>query len=76
MELHLQPDWQRALGQYVEIRRNGLTVRVGTVEEVMPDNSILWISAYGAELRQMVEKSEGNEVFTRYPWDDPPFPNP
>jgi hypothetical protein len=34
MNLHRQPDWQRALGQYVEIRLGGQTVRAGTVEAV------------------------------------------
>jgi hypothetical protein len=41
MTLHLQTDWQRTLGQHVEVRRKGKAVRTGTVEEVMPDNSPL-----------------------------------
>jgi hypothetical protein len=39
MHLHLQPDWQRALGQHVEVRRHGEIVRRGTVEDVMPARS-------------------------------------
>lgn len=69
MDLHLQPDWQRTLGQHVEVRRYGEIVRTGTVEDVMSDNSILWISAEGAFPRQMVERVEGYEVYSRYPWD-------
>lgn len=72
MELHPQPDWQRAHGQYVEIRRSGKTVHTGTVDAVMPDNSILWISASGAYPRTMFEKSQGDEVYARYSWDTPP----
>lgn len=41
MDLHLQPDWQRALGQRVEIWKDGKFVRKGTVEAVMPDNAAL-----------------------------------
>ena len=67
MDLHLQPDWKRALGHYVEVRRFGEIVGTGTVEEVMPDSSILWISAEGAFLRYMVERAEGYEVYSRYP---------
>jgi hypothetical protein len=73
MDLHLQPDWQRTLGQFVEIRRYGKTVRTGTVEAVMPDNSILWISAAGPYSREMVERAEDCQVYTRYPWDAPPI---
>jgi hypothetical protein len=72
--LHFQPDWQRALGQYVEIRRAGKTIRTGVVEAVMPDNSILWIAAAGVLPREMVMKSDGSQVFARYPWDPPPPP--
>ena len=74
MDLHLQPDWQRTLGQYVEIRRSGQVVRSGTVTAVMPDDSILWISAEGPFLRQMVVRAEGYEVYSRYAWDPPPPP--
>jgi hypothetical protein len=71
MSLHLQPDWQRTLGQDVEIRVCGKPVRTGTIEAVMPDNSILWISADGADSRQMLARADGYEVYTRYPWTYP-----
>jgi hypothetical protein len=66
MDLHLQPDWQRALGQRVEIWRGGKLVRVGTVEAVMPDDSLLWISAEGTALRQMVPRADGYQVFAHF----------
>lgn len=68
MSLHLQPDWQRTLGQYVEIRVKGKRVRTGTIDAVMPDNTALWISVDGAESRQMLARADGYEVYTRYPW--------
>lgn len=72
MDLHLQPQWQRTVGQLVEIRRDGTSLRSGVVEAVMPDDSILWIAADGINPRQMVEKSDGNQVYARYSWDVPP----
>lgn len=75
VDLHLQPDWKRALGHYVEVRRFGEIVGTGTVEEVMPESSILWISAEGAFLRYMVERAEGYEVYSRYPYDPGPSPS-
>ena len=72
MGLHRQPDWQRALGQYVEVRRRGRTVRTGVVDAVTSDGSLLWISAEGAHLREMVERADGSEIYSRYSWDAPP----
>ena len=72
MDLHLQPDWQRALGQHVEIRIGGKPVRTGTVDAVMSDNSLLWISAHGHHTREMIARDDGYQVFTRHPWSDAP----
>lgn len=66
MDLHLQPDWQRALGQRVEIWKDGRFVRKGTVEAVMPDESILWISADAVSSRQMLLRCDGYQVFARF----------
>ncbi len=66
MDLHLQPDWQRALGQRVEIWKNGRLIREGTVDAVMPDCSLLWVSAEGTSLRQMVSRDDGYQVFTHF----------
>ncbi|MDI2036281.1 hypothetical protein [Paenarthrobacter nitroguajacolicus] len=69
MDLHPQPDWGRLLGQHVEIRQGGHFVRNGIVDAVMPDNSIIWLSAEGPWPREMVEKSGSREVYARYQWD-------
>lgn len=74
MSLHLQTDWKRSLGQRVEIRLNGRPVRTGTVEAVMPDDSILWIAAEGADSRKMLARADGFQVFTRYAWTHPEPP--
>lgn len=66
MDLHLQRNWQRTLGQRVEIWRGGKLVRKGTVEAVMPDDSILWISREGNSLRQMISRQDGYQVFTHF----------
>lgn len=66
MDLHLQPDWQRALGQRVEIWNHGKFVRKGTVEAVMPDDSLLWISADGVAPRQMLFRYDGHQIFTYF----------
>ena len=66
MDIQLQPNWQRTLGQRVEIWRGGKLVRMGTVEAVMPDSSILWISAEGNSSRQMIFCHDGYQVFTHF----------
>jgi hypothetical protein len=66
MDLHLQPDWQRALGQRVEIWKGGRFVCKGTVDAVMPDDSLLWITAEGVSPRQMVFRDDGSQVFTHF----------
>lgn len=66
MDLQLQPNWQRTLGQRVEIWKGGKLVREGTVEAVMPDNSLLWISADGNSPRQIISRHDGYQVFTHF----------
>ncbi len=66
MDLYLQQDWQRTLGLRVEIWKGGNLVRKGMVEAVMPDDSILWISAEGTSLRQMIFRQDGYDVFTPF----------
>lgn len=66
MDLHLQPDWQRAIGQRVEIWKDGKCVRRGIVEAVMPDDSLLWISAEGMSPRQIIGRYDGHQVFTHF----------
>lgn len=67
--LHLQTQWRRALHQYVEIRLNGQILRTGFVDAVMPDESILWISADGIHPREMIERASGKSIYCRYAWD-------
>lgn len=66
MDLQLQPDWQSAVGQRVEIWKAGKLARAGTVEAVMPDNSILWLSAEGIASREMIYEADGSQVFARF----------
>lgn len=66
MDLHLQTDWQRTRGQRVEIWNNGKLIRKGTVEAVMPDGSLLWISANEVSSRQIVFRSDGDQIFTHF----------
>jgi hypothetical protein len=66
MDLQLQPNWQRTLGQRVEIWRCGKLVRKGTVDAVMPDNSLLWMSADGNFSRQIISRDDGYQVFTHF----------
>lgn len=63
MDLHLQTDWQPLIGQCVEVRHDGRITRTGTVDAVMPDDSILWISAEGAYQRKMIERTDGIQVY-------------
>ena len=66
MDLHLQPDWQRALGQHVEIWRDGRFFRSGKVDAVMPDSSLLWLAAEGAVARQIISQDDGYLVFAHF----------
>lgn len=56
-------DWALLVNTPVEIRREGEVLRVGVVEDAMPDSSALWIAAEGALPRQMFEASLGHEVW-------------
>jgi hypothetical protein len=73
VDLQLQPNWQRTLGQRVEIWWGGKLFRKGTVEAVMPDNSLLWISAEGNASRRMISRHDGYRVYTHFL---PPRPSP
>lgn len=63
MTSQIQHDWTAVLGQSVEIRRYGEPLRVGLVDAVTPDGSILWILSPGIVPRMMVERLEGYEVW-------------
>ncbi|MBT2532265.1 hypothetical protein J7E83_09025 [Arthrobacter sp. ISL-48] len=55
-------DWQQLVGCWVELRSGGKLVRMGEVEDVTPDSSVMWLRFNGNHGRQMVAKSDGYEV--------------
>ena len=56
-------EWNRLIGAPVEIRRAGTTVRSGTVDEAMPDSSLLWLAADAAHDRMLFSAAEDYEVW-------------
>ena len=52
--------WLPKLGEVVELRRQGKTVRVGRVEQVMPDGSGFWIAAHGPDRRIFIPTDEND----------------
>jgi hypothetical protein len=69
VELHIQYDWLPAVGETVEIRRAGRTIRAGTVDAVAADGSLLWLATEGLHLRALFERSEGYEVWIPHKWE-------
>ena len=63
----VQHDWVPARGRIVAIIHNDVLLRIGLVEEVTTDGSILWLAARGASTRIMIEKSEGYEISEALP---------
>lgn len=63
MKLKIQHNWNAILGESVEIRRSGEAYRVGIVDAVTADGSILWILGDGVVTRTMFERVEGYEVW-------------
>lgn len=64
--LNLQQDWTSLAGKSVEIRMRNAVIRRGIVETVTPDGSVLWISPYGADSREMVERAGGYQVWSQH----------
>lgn len=58
---HLQ--WDCLIGAYMEIRRNGQSVRSGVVGDVMQGSSALWLAADGTHDRAIFEAADGHEVW-------------
>jgi len=58
--------WKSLIGLPVEIRQAGHTVASGTVDDAMPDSSILWLAQNGPQHRTMYERSLKYEA-----WVDP-----
>jgi hypothetical protein len=56
-------DWNRLTGVKVEIHKRGQLVRVGVVDAVMPDATVLWLAADYNGNRELFESAEGFEVW-------------
>lgn len=63
----VQHDWVAARGRVVAIQHHDFPLRIGLVEDVTTDGSILWLAAHGASTRTMIEKSEGYEICEALP---------
>ena len=57
-------DWTSARGHTVEVWHATFPTRTGVVEDVTADGSVLWLAAHGPDLRIMVEKAEGYEIWS------------
>lgn len=55
-------DWRRQIGETVVIRGAGRVVRIGTVDDIMPDGSGLWLAADGPIPRAYFHKGDGLEL--------------
>lgn len=67
--LHLQRAWTPLLGEVIELRKQGTTIRVGRVDAVTADGMILWLEANGADPRTMYEQCEGFTAWIDYKWE-------
>ena len=65
MTFRNDPNWNRLVGVFVEIRCQGRTIRTGIVDDAMPDSSALWIAAHGVQPRTIYEAALGYEAW----WD-------
>lgn len=63
MALNACDDWTLLLGAKVEVRRGKRTVRVGFVDDVMPDSSAIWIAFDGVQPRALYDAGSGYEVW-------------
>jgi hypothetical protein len=56
------PDWHLLIGTVVEIRRYGLSLGTGLVDNATSSGNIAWIAAEGINSRTMIEKTGGYEL--------------
>ena len=63
LQLIRHDDWAAAIGGPVQIRRHGLTVQSGIVEDAMVDSSILWLRSSGVQPRRAFVRREGYEAW-------------
>lgn len=52
-------EWSMLVGAVVDVRRGGVFVRTGFVEDATPSGNTAWIAADGLDRRIMIEKSAG-----------------
>ncbi|WP_143019158.1 hypothetical protein [Arthrobacter sp. ov407] len=52
-------EWSMLVGAVVDVRREGVFVRTGFVEDATPSGDTAWIAADGLDRRIMIEKSAG-----------------
>jgi hypothetical protein len=57
-------DWGTLTGAWFEMRLDGCPVRLGFIDEVMPDSSVLWIAADGVHSGTLFEPASGDKAFT------------
>jgi hypothetical protein len=57
-------DWTSARGRTIEVWHAAFPTRIGVVEDVTPDGSILWLASEGPVTRCMIEKAEGYEIWS------------
>ncbi|MDQ0678610.1 hypothetical protein QFZ30_001992 [Arthrobacter pascens] len=55
-------EWQLLIGVLVEIRRHGLLLGIGVVDNATALGDIAWIAADGINGRTMIEKAGGYEL--------------
>jgi hypothetical protein len=55
-------EWQLLIGVLVEIRRHGLSLGIGVVDNATASGDIAWIAADGNNGRSMIEKAGGYEL--------------
>lgn len=56
-------EWSLLVGAVVDVRREGIFVRTGFVEDTTPSGDTAWIAADGLDRRIMIEKSAGYNLW-------------
>jgi hypothetical protein len=59
----LRSDWSTLVGARIQLRRHGKYIRSGVIDAAMPDSSVLWLAADGADARQMFEAELGYQAW-------------
>jgi hypothetical protein len=56
-------EWHMLVGAAVEVRREGVFVRTGLVDDTTPSGDTAWIAADGIYHRIMIEKTAGYDLW-------------